>query len=216
MQCTCLDLLAARPQFGAFHLTEVPKKNGSIPPTGSFSRLVEGHYQILRRIAAGAIRDRAYPEQMSPTSLVAETVIRLMAQRNKPQSEDHLRGLATVFMTRVLADASRNRRAQRRGSGKAPKDVSDPSVELDLATRNDPSRGRSPIRTLIDTDELLSALEEHARTMPVQMEVVTLHLIAGIPMPRVAALTEMSERSAYRALEEGRQALAQHLRKRWG
>ena len=99
----------------------------------TFAKLVEQHYASLRRIAARAIRNRTHPERMSPTSLVAETVLRLMQQREKPKSEDHLRGLATVFMTRVLADASRTRMAQRRGGGKATRSMQDPTVEIDLS-----------------------------------------------------------------------------------
>lgn len=191
-----------------------------LPPKGNtsraFARLVEEHYAVLKRIAARAIRDRAYPEQMSPTSLVAESVLRIMRQRQKPRSEDYLRGLATVFMTRVLADQARARQAQRRGGGKGTKSLDDPAVELDLSLRaRDPSK-HSPVRSLVETQELLCALEELAHHMPRQMEVLTLHFLADISLPRVAELMGLSERTAYRSLEEGRKALAEHLKKKWG
>jgi hypothetical protein len=41
----------------------------------TFAKLVEQHYASLRRIAARAIRNRTSPERMSPTSLVAETIL---------------------------------------------------------------------------------------------------------------------------------------------
>jgi RNA polymerase sigma factor (sigma-70 family) len=182
----------------------------------TFAKLVEQHYASLRRIAARAIRNRTSPERMSPTSLVAETVLRLMQQREKPKSEDHLRGLATVFMTRVLADASRTRRAQRRGSGRSTRSMSDPTVEIDLSLRARQSGDRTPIRSLVDRDELLRAMEHLAHELPRPMEIVTLHLVADIPLSRVAALVGVSERTAYRDLEEGRQALAKSLRSQHG
>lgn len=184
-------------------------------PHGAFGRLVERHYAILRCIAARAIRSRALPERMSPTSLVAETVLRLMAQRNQPQSEAHLRGLATVFMTRVLSDRVRARRTQRRGSGRKDKSLDDPSVAIDFSSGGDQREQRSPIRVLIEQHDLLSALEVLARTIPVEMEILTLHIAAGIPMHRVAAMTGMSKRSADRAMAKGKQALAAHLQDRW-
>lgn len=183
-------------------------------PSGAFGRLVERHYAILRSIAARAIRSRTVPEQMSPSSLVAETVLRLMAQRKQPQSEAHLRGLATVFMTRVLTDRVRARRALRRGSGRKDKSLDDPSVALDLSSGGDHIGQLSPGRVLVEHHELLNALEVLARTMPVEMEVLTLHIAAGIPMHRVAAMTGMSKRSADRAMAKGKQALAAHLQER--
>jgi RNA polymerase sigma factor (sigma-70 family) len=182
----------------------------------TFAKLVEQHYASLRRIAARAIRNRTHPERMSPTSLVAETVLRLMQQREKPKSEDHLRGLATVFMTRVLADASRTRMAQRRGGGKATRSMQDPTVEIDLSLHARQAGERTPIRSLVDRDELLRAMEEIAHEHPRPMEIVTLHLVADIPLARVATLVGVSERTAYRDLEEGRRALAQRLRGQHG
>ena len=41
---------------------------------------------------------------------------------------------------------------------------------------------------------------------------MTLHLVAEIPLARVAALVGVSERTAYRDLDEGRRALARKLR----
>jgi DNA-directed RNA polymerase specialized sigma24 family protein len=45
------------------------------------------------------------------------------------------------------------------------------------------------------------------------MEVVTLHLVANIPLARTAELVGVSERTAYRDLQDGREALAHQLRR---
>jgi len=186
---------------------------GHSPMAGtSFSSLVEQHYASLRRLAARAIRNRSHPERISPTSLVAESVIRLLQQRQKPSSEDHLRGLATVFMARVLADAGKARRRKKRGGGRVAKSIDDPAVEIDLSLHSRSRRTQTPIRSLVDRDALLAAMEELAVEHPRQMEILTLHLIADIPLARVAALVGVSERTAFRDLEEGRRALARKLR----
>ena len=182
----------------------------------SFSALVEEHYSTLRRLAAREIRNRSGREQISPTSLVAESVMRLLQQREKPASADHLRGLATVFMARVLSDLSKSSRRVKRGGGRAPQPLDDTSVELNLSTRTRSGRTQGPIRSLIDRDLLLDAMESLAAEHPRQMEIVTLHLVGDIPMARVAELVGISERTAFRDLEQGRVALARRLRELHG
>lgn len=178
----------------------------------TFAELVEQHYATLRRLAARAIQNRSHPERMSPTSLVAESVLRLLRQREKPATEDHLRGLATVFMARVLADSAKSRRRRKRGEGRPPRSITDPAVEIDLSLRARASGERTPVRSLVDRDAMLQAMEELASELPRPMEIVTLHLVAEIPLARVAALVGVSERTAYRDLDEGRRALARKLR----
>jgi DNA-directed RNA polymerase specialized sigma24 family protein len=53
---------------------------------------------------------------------------------------------------------------------------------------------------------------EQAATHPRQMEVVTLHSVAGIPMDRVAAMVGISPATAHRDFAEGRAHLARRLR----
>lgn len=43
------------------------------------------------------------------------------------------------------------------------------------------------------------------------MELITLRLVLGMPMAKVAALAGMPERSAYRAMHEGLDLLKQEL-----
>ena len=49
-----------------------------------------------------------------------------------------------------------------------------------------------------------------------RVEVLTLHVVGGIPLPRVAELVGISERTAYRELESGRTALARTVKARHG
>lgn len=178
----------------------------------SFAQLVEKHYSVLRRIAERSIKARAYPANMSPTSLVAESVMRLLQQREQPMQESHLRGLATVFMARVLADSAKSRLRQKRGGRTVRQSLADPTASVQLtgdARRDAQDPASSPA---IDRDELLRAMERVAVELPRAMEVVTLHLVANIPLARTAELVGVSERTAYRDLQDGREALARQLR----
>ncbi len=181
----------------------------------SFAQLVEQHYSALRRIAERSIKARSYPASMSPTSLVAESVMRLLQQRERPMGEAHLRGLATVFMARVLADSAKSRMRQKRGGGLQRRSLADPSVSIELSAhaRESAGSGTPTDGTAIDRDALLRAMERVAEAKPRAMEIVTLHLVADIPLARTAELVGVSERTAYRDLEEGRKALADELRR---
>ena len=179
----------------------------------SFAQLVELHYAALRRIAERSIKSRSYPASMSPTSLVAESVMRLLQQREQPMRESHLRGLATVFMARVLADSAKTRLRHKRGGRAARRSLADPEVSVELpVTRSGNGNGTAADPT-VDRDELLGAMERVAEALPRAMEVVTLHLVADIPLTRTAELVGVSERTAYRDLQEGRKALARELKR---
>jgi DNA-directed RNA polymerase specialized sigma24 family protein len=51
-----------------------------------------------------------------------------------------------------------------------------------------------------------------AATNPREMEVLTLHSVAGVPMARVAELLNVSTATAHRDLAAGRELLARRLR----
>ena len=182
----------------------------------SFAQLVEQHYSALRRIAERSIRSRSYPAGMSPTSLVAESVMRLLQQRERPMRESHLRGLATVFMARVLADAAKSRLRQKRGGRAVRRSLADPAVSVELSASTSRGANGPEGEPSADRDELLGAMERVAEELPRAMEVVTLHLVADIPLERTAELVGVSERTAYRDLQEGRKALARELRRSRG
>ncbi len=178
----------------------------------SFAALIEEHYLVLRRIAARALRDRHGLASMSPTSLVAESAIRMLNQRTKPASEAHLRGIATVFMARILADEARHRLRVKRNSGKRPRSLDDPTIAFELAAAHDATEAPDAQFTAsVKRDALLNAMEQVAEEAPRAMEVVTLHLVAGLSLERVAELTETSLRTTYRDLDHGKALLARQL-----
>jgi len=169
--------------------------------------LVERNYASLRKVAQRSIAVAKAADTMTPTSLVAESVIRLMKQRSLPTNSPHLCGLATILMAQAIADRTKLRRAQKRGRGSKPIPI--PSNVVDDRRR---ARERERDRPgTITTAEILRHLEVLGATIPRTMEVVTLHLVLGIPLERVAEMLSISERTAYRELSTGRDRLAQRL-----
>jgi DNA-directed RNA polymerase specialized sigma24 family protein len=126
-----------------------------------------------------------------------------MKQRSLPQNTPHLCGLATILMAQAIADRSKMRRAQKRGRGQRP---------LTGDVTHDGRRTRAGERHgSISTAEILRHLEVLGASIPRTMEVVTLNLVLGIPLDRVAEMLSISERTAYRELLLGRERLAQRL-----
>jgi DNA-directed RNA polymerase specialized sigma24 family protein len=109
-------------------------------------------------------------------------------------------------MTRVIADRRRNRLAAKRDVRLTQR--LDTQAEDEL--HDTPPGGSETPRA--DLELLERAMIEQAATHPRQMEVVTLHSVAGIPMDRVAAMVGISPATAHRDFAEGRELLARRLR----
>lgn len=175
----------------------------------TFAQLVGEHYAVLREIADRTLRAEQVaagrpPAAIDPTSLVTETVIRLLHQRELPRDDAHLRGLASMFMTRVIADRRRARLAQSRDVRRTGP-LGAEAEGLPAGNGDEPAEREG--LALLER-----AMVELAGDKPREMEVITLHAVAGIPMERVAELLGMSVPTAYRSMERGRLLLAQKLK----
>lgn len=143
---------------------------------------------------------------ISPTSLVGETMVRLMRQRALPESDPHLCGLATILMAKALSDRGRRGRRIKRQPGKPVLNVGDwvtddrRRVSAAEARRQREFRGR-----------LLGAMKHLAIAHPREMEIVSLRLILELPPVRVAAMLGVSERTVYRKLDAGLQLIKHEL-----
>ena len=188
-----------------------PDSSNSKSPTAeliTLHALIERDYASLRRIARRRIAAAKSADSISPTSLVAESVIRLMKQRSLPQNSPHLCGLATILMAQAIAERSRLRRTQKRGCVQRP-------VLLKGDVTQDGRRTRiSEQQDSIPTAELLRHLEALGESIPRTMEVVTLHLVLGIQLERVAEMLSISNRTACRELLLGRKRLAERFTRR--
>ena len=175
----------------------------------AFAELIGRHYPALRDLAARTLRAEHETlgfgaAALAPTSLVTETVLRLMKQDELPMNDAHLRGLASVFMTRVIADRRRARLASKRDARMTQRLDTEVSAGLREDAPDAPSRA--------DLELLEKAMIELAGTHPREMEVVTLHSVAGISMDVVAGLVNVSLATAHRDLVAARALLARRLR----
>lgn len=175
----------------------------------AFAELIGRHYPALRDLAARTLRAEHETlgfgaAALAPTSLVTETVLRLMKQDELPLNDSHLRGLASVFMTRVIADRRRARLAQKRDARLTQR----LDTEIGGGLRDDATS--VPLRG--DLELLEQAMIDLASTHPREMEVVTLHSVAGLGMDVVADLVDISVATAHRDLVTARSLLARKLR----
>lgn len=183
-----------------------PKAGRREDADGRLTALVERNYGALRTIAHREITARKLARTITPTSLVAETVMRLMRQESLPRSTPQLCGLATILMTRALSDRSRRSRARKRGSARKPIELHEELVR----DRRTGARTDQPPASKIQ-DRLLSSLERLSKQHPREMEIITLRLVLGLPMKRVSELLSVPERTAYRELKDGIEILKRDL-----
>jgi DNA-directed RNA polymerase specialized sigma24 family protein len=99
----------------------------------------------------------------------------------------------------------------KRGGGRISASIDASGDAAAVPVDGDLRRTQAPLRALIDREALLAAMQDVAEEQPRPMEVMTLHLVAGIPLARVAELVGISERTAFRDLEEGRVALTARM-----
>lgn len=134
-----------------------------------------------------------------------------MRQRSKPVESAHLLGLATILMVQALSDRAKRRRATKRGK-RIPHSTISPDIDINhrAPTSSGATDGSDPSLFAMH-QQLLSHMADLMRTHPRMMEIVTLHLVLDVPMPRVSELLGVSERTCYRECSEGRRRLAARL-----
>jgi RNA polymerase sigma factor (sigma-70 family) len=163
------------------------------------TRLVERNYAALRAIADREIAARNLARSVTPTSLVAEAVVRLMRQKAVPQTAPHLCGLSTILMGQALADRLRKTRARKRNGGRKPLPLPE---DLQQDRRSSLRIPQDP-KAAVLRERLLEALQRLATSHPREMEIITLRLVLEMPMEKSAKLVGISIRTAYRDLNEG-------------
>lgn len=150
----------------------------------AFASLVEAVYSDLHAIAEGRLRprfgDRLRAMTISPTVLAHDAAMALLEQRTEWKNRDQFFALATRLMIRMITDYQRARLAQKRGGGRrgAPLDEIDPATPT---TKLD-----------TDLDSTLRTIETLHDLYPRKAEVVTLHVVGGHPLPRIAEMVGVS------------------------
>ena len=162
--------------------------------------LLTKQYQALREMAGRILRSERLIKsskinrQMSPTSLVAESTLQLLAQRVAIQGDEHLQGLANISMQRVLSDRARKGRALKRSGN--PRDL----LKAEEA--------KSEVQELA----IMNAIEALRAVRPRQADVITAVCLQALSIEQAAETLNMSVPTLNRDLRAAREWLAKRLK----
>ncbi len=176
---------------------------------GAFVEIVEQIYDNLRGIAKKRM-EKAFKRPldgltMQPTEVVNEAVIDLMNQRNDWVNRDQFFAIATRLLTRIIIDYQRHRLADKRGGGQRGQAIDLKNV--DAALLED-----AGFTSLPDEQQLvLGAMDTLVKQHPRKAEVVTLHLVCELALPKIAEVLEISLATVERDWRFARAWLKDHL-----
>ena len=140
----------------------------------AFNALVPLVYDELRKLANHHLRDEREGHTLQPTALVHEAFLRLRNVRAvKMENRAYFYGAAARVMRRVLVDHARRRRADKRGGGRAPAELTELTAALD-----------QPIDVRMDLVALNDALDALAAIAPEKAKVIELRFFGGSPSRR--------------------------------
>lgn len=148
-------------------------------------------YDELRRLAERQLRGGGAGFTLSTTTLVHETYLRF-AERGGLSFPDQARffAYASRAMRGLVIDYARHRRARRHDRG----------FEITL-TEDLLEAGTGPDE---DLESLSEALEALGQVDPALMELVDLHFFGGFSLAEIAAMRQVSERTAQRDWRKAR------------
>lgn len=177
----------------------------SPPPHGSnATRLADGRvltteqlaallYDDLRRLAGAYFRREAPGATLQPTALVHEACVQLLGQERQDwESRGHFLSIAATTMRRVLLNAARDRRREKRGGGRAP------------ITLGDDLLAEAPARSVIELDEALSRL---AAVDERYVRIIELRYFAGLSLEETAEVLGVSRTMIVREWAKARALL---------
>jgi RNA polymerase sigma factor (TIGR02999 family) len=149
---------------------------------GSPDELLNTLYADLRQMAAGKMAREYAAHTLQPTALVHEAWLKLGGQQF--ENKAHFFGSAAEAMRRILVDRARRRGRQKRGAGAEHVEFEESQIESPLQDNQ-----------LLEVHEALGLLTAEDA---VKAEVVKLRFFAGMTHAEVAALLEVSEKTARR------------------
>jgi RNA polymerase sigma factor (TIGR02999 family) len=161
-------------------------------------RLVDRVDGELRQVARGLMRNERRGHTLQPTALVNEAYLRLVGDsRIDWQNRAHFFGIAAQAMRQILVDHARRKGAAKRG-GSWHRVTFDEQLPL-----GGPS--------IVDTLDLVDALERLADLDPRMERVVILRFFAGLTVEEVAHLLGVSPRTVHNDWKVARMWLAREL-----
>lgn len=143
-------------------------------------------YDKLRELAGAYFRHQTPAQTLQPTALVHEAWLKLTRGREiEWESRAHFYAVSALAMRQILMNHAAQRRAARRGGGRAKVTLSGLADTPDVERQVD----------LIDLDDALAKLAELS---PEQARIVELRFLAGVSENEIAVLMGVSERTVRR------------------
>jgi RNA polymerase sigma factor (TIGR02999 family) len=150
-------------------------------------------YQELRKMASARMARERADHTLQPTALVHEVFLRLVKPGSnaeqqgewKPRSRSHFFAAAAEAMRRILIEAARKRRSEKRGGQLRRSELPE---EITLADETD-------WEGLLSLDEALAKFENED---PAAYRLVMLKYFGGLTMSQAAEAMGVSERTAHR------------------
>ena len=136
-------------------------------------------YEELRTLAARQFRGQPANHTLQPTVLVHEAFLRLVGHSTSEwKDRRHFFAVAATAMRQILVNHARAKNADKRGGGDRPVLLNDEIVGT--AGQN------------LDVLDLNDAMEKLAQIDPRKHRVVELRFFAGLTVPEVAEVLELS------------------------
>jgi RNA polymerase sigma factor (TIGR02999 family) len=166
--------------------------------TSAADALFSALYSELHRMAKRELSRQGVPVSLGATTLLHQAYIEMAANAG-PSFPDRARfmGYAARVMRGLIIDHARNRRAQKRGG------------QFHITSLGTEAENAVDDRELLRISE---ALDELAKADPPLAEIVDLKFFCGFTFAEIAAMKDVSERTAQRQWEKARIYLHQKLR----
>ncbi|WP_158884553.1 ECF-type sigma factor [Rhodanobacter sp. L36] len=165
--------------------------------TEAWDRIYALLYEDLHRIARSQIR-QLKGRQLSPTSLISESWLRLTQANLSAENRSHLTALFARAMRYVLIDQARRVLSQKRGEG----------AELLPLDRALVVPAGAPLEQLLQMDQALDAL---AKLDERAARVVEMRYFGGMKEAEIAATLNVTERTISREWRKARAFLRRHF-----
>jgi RNA polymerase sigma factor (TIGR02999 family) len=164
----------------------------------ALDRLAAVVYEELHRMARHYMRDERTGNTLQTTALVNEVYVRLVDHNNIDwQQRGQFFATTAQMMRRILVDAARARRSQKRGGGAI-------NLNVDEIPAISPERDSS----LVALDD---ALEAFSKVAPRHAKVVELRYFGGLSEEEIAELLQISPRTVRRDWEFAKSWLMREL-----
>ena len=158
-------------------------------------------YDELREMAENFFRKERPGLTLQPTALVHEAWMRLASQEQDWANRSHFLALAATTMRRVLSNAGRARKADKRGGDRARVTLSGAEVE----------EGTSGSELDVDILDLDAALETLAGVNERYVRILELRYFAGLSIEEAAEVMGLSRTQIVREWAKAKAWLAAKL-----